>query len=277
MSILRALHRESHENTPLSFTDVFEQVEMGDSANFNYHLEKLLDHFVRRVEGGYELRPAGKRVLSALSARIFATGIRMDSFKISGKCFNCGEPLSAEYDGGILSIKCAECDTLHVERSFPPSGIEGRTSDEIARAFDRYTRHRYHLVADGLCPKCTGTIESTVTSISNDSDAGSFRVDHVCRSCNSRMLSATGAVLLSAPDVLRFHADRGVDIHTTPFWHFEWCVNDEYPTVLSTDPLEIRIDIRCSDDEFRVTLDADLSILAAEVIFAPRERTQVEA
>lgn len=47
----------------LSFTELRERVGVRQGAQFNYHLDKLVGHFVTKTDGGYSLRPTGHRVI----------------------------------------------------------------------------------------------------------------------------------------------------------------------------------------------------------------------
>jgi DNA-binding transcriptional ArsR family regulator len=68
LAILRTL-REVDEAT---YSELKAGVGVIDSGRFNYHLSKLVGHFVARVEGGYRLRPPGEQVVRAIDAGMFA-------------------------------------------------------------------------------------------------------------------------------------------------------------------------------------------------------------
>lgn len=71
LSILLALW-ESYDpygpNTGMSFSELYGRVGASDSANFTYHLNQLIDHFVEKTDDGYELRNAGLMIVQALIA-----------------------------------------------------------------------------------------------------------------------------------------------------------------------------------------------------------------
>ncbi|MEF8859867.1 MAG: hypothetical protein V5A38_13250 [Halolamina sp.] len=52
VAILRALHEL---DTPVAFSALYEQLAVGDSAHFNYHLSELRPQFVTKTADGYEL------------------------------------------------------------------------------------------------------------------------------------------------------------------------------------------------------------------------------
>ena len=86
-------------------------------------------------------------------------------------------------------------------------------------------------------------------------------VEHTCQRCGYELQSSVGVNLLDNAEVLLFHSERGIDLSTEPFWHFEWCVSDTHTEVLSEEPLRLRIDIPCAGDELRVVLDETLSVI----------------
>lgn len=52
----------------LPYSELFEQVDIRDSGDFSYHLEKLTGPFVRGSDEGYELKQTGINVVRAIVA-----------------------------------------------------------------------------------------------------------------------------------------------------------------------------------------------------------------
>jgi DNA-binding transcriptional ArsR family regulator len=69
LSILEALWEADEQ--PMRFSELNEAVGMRDSAQFNYHLSKLTDQYIRKTDDGYELRTAGAKVVRAILAGSF--------------------------------------------------------------------------------------------------------------------------------------------------------------------------------------------------------------
>jgi hypothetical protein len=67
LTILRTL-READGAT---YSELKTGVGVADSGRFNYHLTKLVGHFVARTEGGYRLRTPGEQVVQAIDAGMF--------------------------------------------------------------------------------------------------------------------------------------------------------------------------------------------------------------
>jgi DNA-binding transcriptional ArsR family regulator len=62
LAILRAL---ADADEPLTFTRLRERCGVADSGRFSYHLRRLCEYFVHETTDGYELEPAGDRVIAA--------------------------------------------------------------------------------------------------------------------------------------------------------------------------------------------------------------------
>lgn len=69
ISILLALEGS---DDALAYSELKREVGVCDSGRFNYHLEKLLGHFVVETDDGYRLRDIGRRAAEAVVAETFA-------------------------------------------------------------------------------------------------------------------------------------------------------------------------------------------------------------
>ncbi|AUV82152.1 transcriptional regulator [Salinigranum rubrum] len=264
LDILRALLELGAGEEPVSFTDLFERVDVADSANFSYHLQRLTGHFVKQTDDGYRFRHPGRKVISAIFAGTLTDRAQLGFFAVEGRCYDCGGALHGWYVDDTLTVGCTDCAAIQVSYPFPSGGLDDRTTEEVMDAFHHYVRHHYCLAADGVCPECTGETETAVARAGDDTDLD-VAVRYTCRRCGYRLRSPVGVALLDDADVLTFHAEHGVDLGTERFWTFDWCVSDERTTVLSADPLRVRVDIPCGDDELRVVVDDELSTVDATV------------
>ncbi|MEZ3116826.1 ArsR/SmtB family transcription factor [Halobaculum sp. MBLA0147] len=267
IEILRALQTavaERPDDEPVPFSDIYDRVDVDDSAHFNYHLKQLRDHFVRKEGDGYRFRTPGWKVVRSVFAGTFTGLSDAGPFEAPGTCYHCDGPLAARYVEERLSIECEDCGRSHVDYPFPPGGLDDRTPDEFLDAFHHHVRHHYCLAADGVCPECMGRVETTVDPDTEVPD-WDVAVVHTCRRCDNRLTSTLGLNLLDTTPVLTFHADRGVDLTTRPFWRNDWCVSDRRTTLLSTEPVRARLALPCDGDVLRVTVDETFSVLETSV------------
>jgi DNA-directed RNA polymerase subunit RPC12/RpoP/DNA-binding HxlR family transcriptional regulator len=276
LAILEALWRIE---TPARFSDVREEVGTTDSAQFNYHLGKLTDQFVRKAEevsesedsaargteshGGYELRTAGERVVQAILAGSFTEHPDRE-IDIDDPCIHCGATLSAHYEDEMLAIECPDCGHGHGEYPFPPGGLHDRTDEEVLEAFDQRVRHLHCLANDGVCPECNGRMVTTIERGGECCLGAALRAEHGCRQCHHELCSAIGLGLLDHSAVAGFYDDHGVAISETPYWQFEWCVDDTRAEVLQEDPAHVEIEIPHDGETLRVVVDEDLAVVETE-------------
>lgn len=249
--------------TPARFSDIRAAVDMDDSAQFNYHLDKLTGQFVRKTDGGYELRTAGARVVQSVLAGSFTEQPRR-TLDIDDPCTQCGQALSAEYCEGQLRVSCPECGHAHAEYSFPPGGLRGRSDEEVLAAFDQRVRHLHCLAKDGVCPECGGPTRTTIEDGDDCCLGASIRAEYVCQRCGQERCSALGLGLLDQSRVVAFCESQGIAVSETPFWRFDWCVSDDPVHVRTADPPRLDVDITLGGETLRVTVDDDLTILETD-------------
>ncbi|MCF2208297.1 helix-turn-helix domain-containing protein [Halobacterium salinarum] len=257
IDILQALWRAPER--PVSFSALRKRVGMRDSAQFNYHLSKLTDHFVRSTDDGYEFQYAGEKVVRAILAGTFTDRVSL-SVPITGTCFACGETLVGQYADERLSVECAACATTYARYAFPPGGLRNRSDAEVAAAFDQRIRHLHCLAADGVCPECGGRMTTTLTPDDDSRLDLNVRVDHTCQQCQHTLSSPVGLSLLDDATVVAFHADHGIDVTSTPHWTLGWCVTDD-TTAYDPDRDRATVTIRLDDESLTVTLDGSLSVV----------------
>jgi DNA-binding transcriptional ArsR family regulator len=265
VDILRALLELGADEEPVSFTDLFERVDIDDSANFNYHLRQLTGHFVKRSDDGYEFRYPGRKVVSAIFTGTLTDRAQVGFFPVEGSCYDCDGDLHGWYVDDTLTVGCADCGTIQVSYPFPSGGLDDRTTDELLQAFHHYVRHHYCLAADGVCPECTGAVETTLVRDPDEEDLD-VAVEHVCQRCNYRLRSTVGVTLLDHAETLLFFSERGVDLNTEPFWGFDWCVSDERTTIVAEDPLRVQLSLPCGGDELRVVVDGSVDVVETTLV-----------
>ncbi|WP_121741749.1 winged helix-turn-helix domain-containing protein [Natronorubrum halophilum] len=263
LSILEALW--AAEDRPVAFSELRREIGMRDSAQFNYHLQKLAGQFVVQTDAGYDFKHAGEKVVRSVIAGSFNEHPTIDPFPVAGSCVACDGPLEARYRDEQLAIACPDCGHGHGEYGFPPGGLNDRTREEVADAFDQRVRHLHCLAADGVCPECSGRVESHIAEDGACCLGATVRVDHECVQCGYTLCSAPGLRLLDHSRVVSFHRERGVSLDERPYWTLPWCVSDEYTAVVEHDPIRLRVRLPLAGDELRATLNEDLAVLETTI------------
>lgn len=261
VAMLRALAdrmRETPTEPWLGFSDLRERAGVRDSGNFSYHLDRLRGRFVRKTDEGYALTYAGIAVTSAIVAGTYDAGDPEEPVEIGDDCTFCDEPLRVGYADGMAYVACE--NGHHFANGFPPGAMEGRSMADAAALSSRLAQHDMELAVEGVCPMCYGSMEWSATAVADDRVGYTF--DGTCERCGMRLYNTAGGCVVRHPAVVSFHDDHGIDIRERPYWRLDFCM--AAPTVVTEEPLRLRIDIERDGDELRVTVDDEATVRAIE-------------
>jgi ribosomal protein S27E len=218
LEIVTALHDGSVE-PPVRFSTLYDRVEVADSAQFNYHLKRLVPHFVSKVEDGYELTAAGRRLARAVTAGTDTRSPRLDPFEIDGRCYACGATaLRASYANERFAIDCRECGEAVLDVRAPPTLVRGRDPEAVVAAFDDWSRMQAEQARRGVCPDCGGPVEPSVTEPDADAIDHELLAAFDCGVCGRRAVTSFGGLAYRHPAVEEFHRERGASLHDRPYW-----------------------------------------------------------
>jgi hypothetical protein len=258
IAILRALWAASDDS--LSFTDLRARVGNPNSGQFNYHLGKLRGHFVSKGEAGYALTQAGREVVRAVLAGSLTEQPHLEATAIDGHCPECGAALVVRYDEyGV--IECSGCESTVMWNEFPPAGLAGRDPEAVAMAFDRWTRNRFYLAMDGVCPNCAGEMAVVV---SEDADEGGPATDHRCQNCRYEARVPLFGHVIRHPAVVSFFYERGIDVTDLPYWELRSLARDFDEALRTDDPWTATVTVSADDASLRLTLDERLEVTDVE-------------
>jgi len=289
MEILRTL---GEADGALSFSELRDRVGMRDSGQFNYHLDKVQDHFVTLTDDGYRLRQAGNRVIQAVLSGALTEAPVLEPTEIDSPCIYCGASTVVSVREGHVRHYCSECSGTYgtatlppvssgengtreqVEDDelgylggmvFPPAGIQGRTPTEVFEAGFLWATLELLATGRGVCPRCSAPIERSLR-ICEEHDTGG-RVCERCGNrhaviCRARCPNCTQSshvpfvlLCLSDPDVLAFVTDHGLD----PLQ--EWSALEWTEEVERTDPFEAQFACSIDDDVLGFTVDDSLEVV----------------
>lgn len=263
LDVLRALHEAPADRDPtdptswyptLSFSQLRERVGMRDSGQFNYHLGKLVGHFVEQVEEGYRLTHAGYLVLGAVLAGVYTDEGEAEPVAVDEPCPVCGGTIAATYGDERMHIACRDCGERVGTSSVPPGVLEGYDPEEYPRLFDRYVRHLVDRMKAGFCIACSGRVEAELLG----TDEGPM-VAYRCTRCPEMASASVGEALLDHPAVVAFHHDHGVDLRETPSWELSWLLGD-HAELLDDDPPRARCVVELEGDHLELVVAADATV-----------------
>jgi DNA-binding transcriptional ArsR family regulator len=270
IAVLRALYDAESEATDseelrLSFSELYDRVDIDGSSTFSYHLDELRGIYVTDGHGGYALTATGRRVVQAILGGVYTELPSFDSHALEATCPACEHsPVEVVCEDGVLAVVCPECSVPFLRDQVQPSQLLGRTPEEAVESYDRKLRHDMALDLDGICSGCGGTMTVSVRPSSHQLELDWIAVLE-CSQCDAQNRIPPYFALLFHPVVHSFYWERGVDIREVPTWRVvEFVVTGEWsPTVTDTDPFECRIDIERDGDRLSVTLDESLRVTDA--------------
>lgn len=284
LAILLALGRA---DGPLAFSALFDRIEYDTTANFSYHLEKLLGHFVRETDDGYALRRVGERVVEAVLSGAVTESPVLDRTPVDEPCFRCGGTMEVSYREEAVGLYCPDCggtrgsgsetaawsadaeDDILGHVYLPPAGVRDRSPEALLRAAEVWTVAAAHARSRGVCPRCSAPVEHEIRAC-DDHDPGNGRCDTCdqrfavtvyerCRNCIFAMSSIATIRLLASPELMAFMIDHGVDPMAPEGFHVS---NLEREAVVTTDPFEARFTFAADDETITLTVDGDLEVTA---------------
>lgn len=263
--ILRVLGERPHEG--LSFSELRREVDADvDSGQFNYHLRKLVGHFVEQTGDGYVLRPAGLALYRAIRSGTFTQRVALEDVDAGFDCYHCGSPVELSLEDGWLEMTCTGCDHVYTTSWLPPSAVAGDRESLLDR-LDQYNRHLYLAATKGVCPVCASelSLEFVPGAEMDLGETGTERheafVSRHCSHCGRTQYMPVGMTLLYHPVVVSFFHDHGRDVTATPHWELEWAMTDRTLTVQSRDPWAFSLEIPCEDELLEVVVDDGLAVV----------------
>jgi DNA-binding transcriptional ArsR family regulator len=278
---------------PVSFSALRERVGTADSGRFNYHLDRLTGHFVRKRTAGYELRRAGERVVEAVLSGAVTDAPVLERTEIDHPCHFCGAPVAVRFREERVELYCTECAGTYSNRSgadtddaeygylgyhpLPPAGVADRDPETVFRAAWVWGHLELLAASTGVCPRCSATLDRS-TRVCADHDPGEGLCDACGRryavafdlTCTNCIYDESGAAvvgLAGAAPLVDFLLDHGLNpfaptAETLPALGRAYNNFDE--EVVSTDPFEARFTLAAGDEELTLNVDESLSVTAAE-------------
>ena len=279
--ILQALGKADDS---VGYSDLFERIEYNDRSNFSYHLDKLVGHFVAKVDGGYALRRPGERVLEAIHSGAVTTDPVRELTRTDRPCPFCSAPIEVGYEQERVTMHCPECQGLFRGEDFeddrftetgnlgfrplPPAAVDGRTAGEIHDVSKAWITLTMHAASRGICPRCSGRVDHSV-AVCDSHDASEGTCDTcgnrfeawssvACTNCTFDIRSGMAGYLLTRPEVMAFLIDNGVDPIAAGDFHPYAAAKE---TILSHSPFEAQYIFTVEGDTLTVTVDEDLSVV----------------
>lgn len=279
---VKILQRLGEADGILTYTELREQVGLSQGEHFNYHLDQLVGHFVAKTQDGYDLHPAGRRVVEAVLSGAITEAPVTERTSIDASCQLCSAPIEVRYYRDRVETYCTECrgiwgndkhqSTDHIEgylgrREIPPAGLKNRSAGELYRAAWIWQTLKFHAISNEICPACSATLDIDLTVCAEHGPA-----DGRCEQCDRRYaallqtacpncifeVNSTAAVAVAATntDLLDLLTAKGLNpISPDSIAKVQHVYSDFEEKIISTAPFE---------GEFTFTVDGDQITFAVD-------------
>jgi DNA-binding transcriptional ArsR family regulator len=273
---------------PLAFSTLYDRIDLSDSAQFNYHLDKLVGHFVKKTEAGYALGRPGRRIVEAILSGAVTEDPQLDRTPVADCCDTCGQQLEIQWRDGSVELFCTDCDGRWEQSwgrvggpqetadgylgrlPFPPAGLKDRDPTDVLQSAFVWSNLELLAVANELCPRCAARVEIETHVCDNHDDSESpcsacetnfaVRLVATCTNCIYSAGSGAAFGLLDEPALLTFLFDHGLNPFAPESVHEIDQVLNEYGEEIETvDPLRATLRFTIDTDTLSLTVDGKLN------------------
>jgi DNA-binding transcriptional ArsR family regulator len=234
-----------------TFSELQAAVEMRDSGQFNYHLNKLVGRFVQKEDNRYRLSSAGVLVLGAIFSGSYTTADRVPPYPFGDTCLNCGATLLATYEDEQARVFCPSCPTFLLNTYVPPRILEQYGRDQVHVALDHWGRLTVETLRLGICTNCHSRVDPELRH--EEADVDVTLVAYECKRCPKDSSISLGMYLMRDPAVVSFHHEHGVYLESEPFWRLPFLM-EASGDLLSEDPVVVEKRIRAGDEVLVTTI-----------------------
>lgn len=264
----------------VSFSELHRAVDIRDSGQFNYHLNKLVERFVRKTPDGYELTQAGKSINGAIEAGSYTLETTFEPIELEHTCSLCDGTRTLAYDDETVHIECESCEVSY-HFVVPPGVFAGYTREEIPQVASRYLHTGFHQIQSGFCWFCEGRTRPTVEiedgpevadrdePTSDESGENGDNGEEVpvvryeCDRCGHTATSGLSLETLNHPTVQSFHYEHGINVRDTPLWEFP-VLDLDHLGVRSRQPLRASVTYSVGDESLTLVLNEDAEVVEIE-------------
>lgn len=253
----------------LSFSTIYEGVDVDNTATLSYHLGELEGTFLRKTDDGYAFTHAGDRLVRFVIASNYCQPEPFGPVGVDGVCLHCGAAsLRARLREQYFVVACEDCGRPAFSYQVSPAQVR-RPDDDVVDAVAAAQTGDFLSLRRGVCPDCAGRIETRVLGPDDDPMPDDAPVSHAtaseCRDCLRFVSAPLPHAVVSHPDAVAFHRDHGLDVLETPFWAFHRFLRDGSWTVdAGGGDAPYRVAMRAGGDELRLSLDDTASVTRTE-------------
>lgn len=257
--------------TELSFSDIYDRIDVDNTSKLSYHLGELTGTFLREHENGYAFTHAGEQLVRFILAENYRSPSDFGTIETDGNCLFCGEsPLEAQLEDQYFMIRCSECDRPAFSYRIRPAQTRSHTGSDLIDAVIWEQVGDFLKMQQGVCPDCAGRLDTEVmdateTSVGEQTPI-SFGTIMECRQCRRVMGIPLPYAAVYHPESIAFHWKHDIDILGTGIWEFNKYLQDSQwvSEQVQTDPEEYRVEFHQETSMLRLYLDESAAVTHTE-------------
>lgn len=236
---IKILQVLGESDDPMSFTALRNAVGLRQGGQFNYHLDKLVGHFVTKSDDGYELRQPGRRVVEAVLSGAVTHEPELEPTDVDFECLLCGASIRVSYRSERVELYCTACSGQYGQRveersssfdrssgylggyEIPPAGLEERTPRKLLEASFLWTHLESVALANELCPRCGAVVDISIIVCEDHARSGgrctacdnrhAVQVERSCENCHFTRGGMAINILATKVELRKFVAEQGID------------------------------------------------------------------
>jgi DNA-binding transcriptional ArsR family regulator len=276
LDILRTVAEAQHERREtgvanLSFSEIYDRVDVDGTSKLSYHLGELTGTFLRKHDDGYAFTHAGERLVRFVLAENYRQPTDFGTVATDGTCLHCGEPgLEAALHEQFLMLRCQACERLNFTYRATPALLRAHADGALIDAVTWELAGDLLKMRQGVCPDCAGRMETAILDAddveSGDAVPASFATSSECQQCLRFMSLPLPHAVAYHPESVAFHWEHGVDIVGTGMWELHRHLHDGRWSAerVATEPAEYRVEMRRADTSLRLYLDETAAVTRTE-------------
>ena len=257
--------------TELSFSEIYDRVDVDDTSKLSYHLGELTGTFLRKHEDGYAFTHAGEQLVRFVLAENYRQPSEVGPVETEGSCLFCAETtLLASLHDQYFTMRCSACDRPAYAYRVRPAQVRSHTGADLIESVIREQAGDLLKARRGVCPDCAGALDTEVMDAEDEATPDGvsipFATASECQECLRFLSLPLTHAAAFHPESIAFYWEHGVDVLGTGLWEFHRYLKDGRWTAdrTGTDPEEYRVEFGHDTSSLRLFLDESAVVTRTE-------------
>lgn len=275
LDILRTIAEAQAENmqsgvAALSFSEIYEEVDIDNTSKLSYHLGELMGTFLRKEGDTYAFTHAGDQLSRFILSENFRSPPDIDPMEVEGACLFCGETaLETALHSQFFMLECTNCGQPAYAYRVRPAEVRARSGEELIDAVIWEQCGDILKARNGVCPECAGRLDTAVIDASEipaqEVPSVPFATLSECEQCLRALSLPLTHTAAYHPAAIAFHWDHGIDVLGSGIWTFNRFLAEDLWTASRVDGESDRFQVEFSQNRERLRLELDRSGTVTEI------------